>query len=143
MKFIYEIDGQRLVAETRIRMLEPHRVEATDGYKLRDIVQIVRPPRDWFGNLRELWESGEAYFPTLWVAPNQIHNNSVVVVMTRPGPYVVPARIKKQYDKNYQTASHIALLDIDSKLEVLAIRTHPFIAPEGAKLIGVYKSCPT
>jgi hypothetical protein len=143
MKFIYEIDGQRLASNTQILMLKPYQVEATEGYKLREIAQVVRPPRNYQGNLRELWEAGETYFPTLWVTAAKILIDPVVVIKTKPGPYVVPAHIKKQFDKNYQTASHIALLDIDSRLETLAVRYFPVTAPPGAKLIGVYHRCST
>jgi hypothetical protein len=137
MKFIYEIDGQRLAACSKIRILEKFRTDQTDGYKLRDLVQVVRPPHGCPAP-REAWETGDVYFPTLWVAPDGIYSHPVTVILPS---IVVPTHIKQPFDKNYQTASHVALLDIDSKLETLAVRHFPVTAPPGAKLIGVYSRC--
>ncbi len=142
MKYIYAVDNTFVKTDQDIRMLRPYRVNDTNGYGYQDLVQVVRAPCNESSiELRRMWEAGDVYFPTLWVAPNGIYENPVTIVVRPELPIVVKTHIKKRVDKNYQLARHIALLDVEDKVEVLAVRVFPFTPPPGAKLIGIYRSC--
>lgn len=140
MTFLYQLDFTLLQAPVKIRMLEKYKVPV--GKAMRDIVQVVRAPNLHMSPrcAKDLWNTGDTYFPSLWVAPNDAYRKPATIIMLKPEPVIVDTYTKLRFDKNYQTSNYIVLLETGMhEIETYAVRRDPYNPPTGTKLLGVFK----